>query len=553
VSRRGSAILAVFLLMVIGIVIAATVLATADAAGASSQAELQRTQSRALAWSGVQALMSELAEQREDLLDGQAPRITAEWDLYTLDDGTRGVVRLVDLDPGSPAVITPENAKLDINTATAEMLALVPGLDAAIAGRIVEARGVSPFTSVGQLLQVEGVTPAILFGAGEDAGGEPAPGAEPDPLVLPEVPGSAGGLGRLLTVFSFDPNVQVGIEGGSDFRGNLRVNLDQSWSEELGRAIADRFDQGTADIVKGLMESGRTFGADSELVRVLVDNGVGAEAWPEILDVFTTSDDQFLRGRVDLNTAPAEVLACIPGIASERAAAIVDAREGIDPLMRRSPSWVVAEGLLTPEEFVLAADWVTTRSSQWRVRLEAGIEPGDPLSGFDESAPMTLDQMLESWDEPPGGAMEHRVTLEAVIDVASTRPRVAYLREVTLLEPVLAMHRASHEADAEGALSEPADGIVLEPEPEPEPESDATRLPVRFFDDDPFLTDSVHPESGMNDFGLDFDDHRGADAPHDDEPEGGDGAMDPTGEPRDPPAMVDRRIGRWTTRKAGGT
>lgn len=538
-NRRGSTILAVFLLMVIGLVIVASVLVTADAAGASSQAELQRTQSRALAWSGVQGLMAELAEQRDELLDGQPPRITAEWDLYTLDDGTRGVVRFIDLDPESVGVITPENARLDVNSATAEMLAMVPGLDQAIAERIVEAREGSPFTSVGQLLQVEGITPETLFGLSGSESDRPAAGLEADALAGVEAMGSPEGLAGYLTVFSFDPNVQAGIEGGSDFRGNLRVNLDQSWSDELGRAIAERFDQGTADIVKGMMDSGQTFKTDSELVRVLVDNNLDAEAWPEVLDVFTTSDDQFLRGRVDLNTASAEVLACIPGILPEQAAAIVDAREGIDPSVRLSPCWVVLEGLLSPEDYALAADWVTTRSTQWRVRLEAGIERGDPLSNFDESAPLTLDQLLASWDEPAGDTLEHRVVLEAVIDVASTRPRVAYMREVTLLEPVLSMQRALHEADAaEDVAAEPADSLAVEAE-------DTEGLDP-FFDEDPFLINPTEYDSG-----LDSGEPTPRGGPVEDGVDGPDAGGEGDSEPRDPPAMIDRRIGRWTTGKAG--
>lgn len=539
--RRGSTILAVFLLMVIGLVIVASVLVTADAASATSQAELQRTQSRALAWSGVQGLMAELAEQREELLDGQPPRITAEWDLYTLDDGTRGVVRLIDLDAASVGVITPENAKLDVNSATPEMLALAPGLDQAIAERIVEARDGSPFMSVGQLLQVEGITPEMLFGSGEAEPGGPAAGSEAGALAGGGALAPPEGLSGYLTVFSFDPNVQAGIEGGSDFRGNLRVNLDQSWSEEMGRAIAERFDQGTADIVKGMMDSGQSFKTDSELVRVLVDNRVEAEAWPEILDVFTTSDDQFLRGRVDLNTASAAVLACIPGILPEQAAAIETAREGIDPSMRLSPCWVVVEGLLSPEDYVLAADWVTTRSTQWRVRLEAGLERGDPLSGFDESAPMTLDQMISSWEEPAGNTLEHRVVLEAVIDVASTRPRVAYMREITLLEPVLSMQRALREAEAAEDLSaEPVDSLAVGAEAEDPEGLDP------FFDEDPFLINPTEYDSG-----LDSGEPSSTDGPVEDEGEGLDPAGEADTEPRDPPAMIDRRIGRWTTGKAG--
>jgi DNA uptake protein ComE-like DNA-binding protein len=533
-SRRGGAILAVLFLMVIGIVIAASVLVSADAAGATSRAELHRTQSRALAWSGVQALMAELAEQRDGLLDGQAPEITAEWDLYTLDDGTRGGVRLIDLDPHSPAIILPENAKLDINTATAEMLARVPGLDATIGAAIVTARGSTPFTSVGQLLGVEGVTPEMLYGERADEAAPPGLGAEPP------APGGAqaGGLDRYLTVFSFDPNVQSGVGEGSDFRGKLRVNLDQSWSDKLGEAITERFGQEATDAIKQVMESGQAFKTDGELVRVLIFFNVEPEDWIEVLDVFTTSDDEFLRGRVDLGTAPTEVLACIPGITAEQAGAIVSAREGVDPAVRSSPAWPVIEGILTPEDFAEAADWLTTRSTQWRVRLEAGIDPGEGTE-FDESTPMTLDQMLESWDTPAEPSLEHRVVLEAVIDVASSRPRVAYMRDITLLEPTLAMRAAVREAEEDEPFPGP-EPVVGGDDPEPDP----------FGEIDPFLADSA-------DFDLDIGEpgeqmpplEHPMDLPGEGDPT--DSAPPPDGQPRTPPDMIDRRIGRWTTRKAG--
>ena len=542
-TRRAGAIIAVLFLMVIGILIASTVLVTADAAASGARAETSRTQSRALAWSGIQALMAELAEQREELIDGQTPDITAEWDLYTLDDGTRGVIRMIDLDPESLAILQSENAKLDINSASAEMLAGIPGLDKQLAERIVAARDGSPFTSVGQLLGVEGISPELVYGEPPSESGLPASDAEAGALPIAEGGAPPDGLARYLTVFSFDPNVQVGIDDSPDNRGNLRVNLDQEWSDKLGRAIADRFDQNTADAVQRLMESGQTFATDGELVQVLIDNNVGAEAWALVLDVFTTSDDQFLRGRVDVNTAPPEVLACIPGISPEQAGAIAEVREGIDPGARRSPAWLVLEGLLEPEEYAMAADWLTARSTQWRVRLEAGIERGDPL-GFDESAPMTLDQLASSWDQPLESTLEHRIELEAVIDVASSRPRVAYLRDVTMLGPVMSMHRALHAQDESPVLpGDELDALAVEAEPESFDPNDP------FFDEDPFLLEGPLDEEppALN---FDLGGSRSGDADQAD-PENPATDTPPAADPRDPPDMIDRRIGRWTTRKAG--
>lgn len=58
--------------------------------------------------------------------------------------------------PGSPT--TPAGPLLNINTATAEELAALPGIGQALAARIVAYREENgPFTSVNQLLLVEGI------------------------------------------------------------------------------------------------------------------------------------------------------------------------------------------------------------------------------------------------------------------------------------------------------------------------------------------------------------------------------------------------------------
>lgn len=540
--RGGSAIFAVLMLLVIGVIIVASVLVSADAAGTSTESERQRTQSRALAWSGVQAVMAELAEQREGLLDGLDPELTEEWSLFTLDDGSRGIVRLLDLDPEGASLVASENAKLDLNTATAEMLALVPGLDETLAGRIVEARGAQPFGSVEELLGIEGVTPDMVYGTSfaEDDGlfGVAAPAAPG----FADAAVSGGGVGDYLTVFSFDPNVQVGVQGEREHRGKLRVNLDQGWSDALEDAIIERFDANVAQLVKQLIDGGQTFKNDGELAGVLLDRGVDPEGWSTVFDVFSTTDDEFLAGRVDVNRAGPDVLACVPGITPERAAAIVDMRGMIDAESRLLPTWLLQEGLIEPEAYAEAADWVTARSMQWRVRIEVGVMPGEGagfdegFGGFDESLPMTMDDLAASWDEPPEmDRLLHRMVVEAVIDVASSRPRVAYLREVTLLEPVLAMLRAGAEEDdrpdgLEAPIDELASGTV--------PGDDASLDAGLDFGDEMDFASADSGEGGLRD---------------PDDTEAGVGASGGETDLGTSGGAVDRRIGRWTTRKAGGS
>jgi hypothetical protein len=227
-------------------------------------------------------------------------------------------------------------------------------------------------------------------------------------------------------------------------------------------------------------------------------NRADPRALPIIIDAFTVVEGEYIQGLVDLNLASAEVLAAIPGISSEAAAQIVDARVRLSPDARQSALWPLAEKLLEASDMTLAIDYLTTRSCQWRVIVEGGFVRADDRSG---------------WQDLAADALEDRVVLEAVIDIASERPRVAYLREITL-KPASVRLAAS---------------VGMMPE-----------------EDLPAIMESVEAPDPLRDAGLTFGNWADIQTPVPTIPEvPGEGPIEPDADD-DGSMATDRRIGRWT-------
>ena len=442
--RRAMVLLGVMIVIAMAALAGTTAMYLAQAELAASRTALKRVQSRAMAWSGVQAAMAEMADQRDKLLDGQSPELTQQWELFAEDGGPRGVIRLTAWTEDGPTAVS-ESAKLDLNTATAEMLGKL-GLDERTAAAVVAARGKARLASVGDLARVEGFDVGLLEGTGA---GEAAGGRDPgDSLAGLSGADAAGrspsaheGLGRLVTVFSFDPNIQCGLgNNGSDHRGNLRVNLHTEWSDRLAAAMDERFGQGASAGLKAMFDRGVQFKTMGDVAAAAQQAGLPVTGWGPIFDALCVSDDPYIIGCVDVNRAEATVLAALPGISRGAADQIVQIRDKLDAEAKRTVCWPLVQGVLTAEQFGQAVDHLTTRSMQWRVRVEAGF--GSAVDG--ERA---ADERLED-----------RVVLEAVIDVASERPRVAYLRDVTLERAMASVYAKAKSVDQE----EPAEP-ALEP------------------------------------------------------------------------------------------
>lgn len=465
--RRG------FVLLVVLVVVAAAVLAVTgtvflvrgEVAGTANAGEAVRT--RAVAWSGVQAVAAALGAARGEILAGGEPMIEGRFTIWEA-GGERGTVRLLPIGPAGRTVV-PENAKVDLARLDVEGLVRSGCLDADAAARVIAARdaaGGRPLDLAGLL--AHGARPEDLHGELDDeflasfgasfgdveSGDEEAATAARD-AALDIARGTARpprGLAELATVFAFDPPIdaegtpRILLSGELDSaaRGTLDERLGDGAADALARLAADATDEAA------LLEAWATVRPDPP-------------AWSALLDTVTLIDGGLDEGRIDLLRADEAALRTLPGVTDDAAARIARERDAVDADERRDPSWLVGRGILDAATFRALLPRLATRSLFWRVRVEGRVE-----------------RVEDGRERPSEAPAASRVILEAVIDLTGDRPRLASLRDVTALPDAVRMLASLPEPEerpeADLTMAEPAtpenDETILEPEPLPPPTVD---------------------------------------------------------------------------------
>ena len=136
------------------------------------------------------------------------------------------------------------------------------------------------------------------------------------------------------------------------------------------------------------------------------------EKMPDFEDSFTDVDETTLDGRININIARREVLLAIPDMTETIADSIVDERPAIESSgvasatmsNRASPTWLLGEGFVDLNTFRRLAPWLTTGGDIFSFQT---------LGHFDQGGPTTR--------------------LEAMIDATQNPPRVIFLRDLTSL------------------------------------------------------------------------------------------------------------------------
>ena len=216
--------------------------------------------------------------------------------------------------------LTDEAGKLDLNQATGEMLQSL-GFTQDEAERIIARREEHPYATVWELGEA---------------------------LALPQDDwGRVEELAAFLTTTSRDPNLNP--------RGQAKLELGEFTAQELIQASRGVISQ---SVTAKLVPQGEQITQLEELARIL-----SKEELAEVVDWVAAGRSS----KININTAPEEVLAAIPGFSEELVASILQRREEA-PLQQLSD-------LVLLEEFSLAswqqcARWVTVSSTLFCLQAE---------------------------------------------------------------------------------------------------------------------------------------------------------------------------------------
>lgn len=423
-SRAGMVLLAVLVVIVLGALVGTIALESASTTTTNARLSFQSRTARAIAWSGLQGVMCEMESSRDRLLEGGEPTLTPEWNLF-VDGATLGRVRLLPigapsteatgLEPEGP-LFESEAAKINLNVATAEMLARLGGMGADAAASIRSLAQGSGFASVEDLRRA-GIDPA-------------------------DESGKFGGvaLERLATAYSLDPE-ERSLEGS----GRARAR----WDAEA-KSFDSRLDvaRGAEEAIERLVGAGVDLASAEATAKALASDTVEPAQWGTIWDALAFSESG-REGLIDINRAPEGVLACVPGLES-RAGEIVAARARLGEDRTRSVAWPLEAGIVTRAQMGAALPWITTRSLFWRVRVAGEIVRSDEALGEERVIATVL--------------------LDAVIDASGERARVAYLRDVTFGGAAQSIDELlASEAEPEGAddtvAEAPAERVDMGPAP----------------------------------------------------------------------------------------
>lgn len=248
------------------------------------------------------------------------------------------------LDP-RPFGLVDEASRLNVNVTGANTLARLPGMTIDFASAIVAwhiAAGADSsfsgsvsglggnvytpkgdnFETAGEIGMVNGADRAFLYGEDANLNGALDPNEDDRDKTLPadNADGKLDpGLLSCLTTFSREPNTQPD--------GTPRVNVSNV------RAAAPKL-RALFDAIPALRSQFSDvisrFPPDNATVRSVLEfyvrSGLKADQFAPLAGALTVRDGQYVSGLVNVNTARQEVLAAIPGIGPDLAAALVGAR-----------------------------------------------------------------------------------------------------------------------------------------------------------------------------------------------------------------------------------
>lgn len=298
-----------------------------------------------------------------------------------------------------------EASKLNLNTATVEMLQMLPGMTPDLAAAIVAWRSSSstqtggaddstyarlnppykckhaPFETVEELRLVYGMTTDLLYGEDININGVLDP-YENDGDALPPADNRDGkldpGIFEYVTVYTREPNTgRTNVNNTQQLAQLLQTRFGTQRANEILARLSTTPGTTQRPPAQGAQPNSTGQAAPaaqpatmrvSSLLEFYIRSGMTIDEFEQIAPEITASDAQYVEGLVNVNTAPEAVLACIPGIGPQNAPALVAYRQSHSDRLS-SVAWVIE--VLGEQNALLAAPYITTRSYQFTADIAA--------------------------------------------------------------------------------------------------------------------------------------------------------------------------------------
>ena len=286
--------------------------------------------------------------------------------------------------------------------------------------------------TVEELLLVKGFDGKLVYGEDANFNGLLDPNEDDGEDTHPDDDGDGilnRGLLSLLTTIAYERNVdsenqaRININGQLDSRA-LRGAVGRTTAEfiEFCRAGGKKFTHpsellnmsytSSGSGSSGRSRRGRGFGGGSGGSETRQSPVNSASALAKVLDKLTVSSSSAVWGAtINVNTAPPEaLLAVLGGDNADLVDRIVSIRADLTPEEKATTAWLYGNDLVGADKFKAIAPLLTARGFQYRIQVVGyGINSG------------------------------RYCVLEAIVDLASSAPRVLYLRDLTSLGMPLAL------------------------------------------------------------------------------------------------------------------
>ncbi|MFO7959090.1 MAG: type II secretion system protein GspK [Candidatus Brocadiia bacterium] len=273
--------------------------------------------------------------------------------------------------------LTDEASKINLNSASSDMLLEMPNMTAELADAIIDWRDEdadvspsgaegeyyllrrdpyyckdAPFEAVEEVLLLRDGSEDVLYGEDRNRNGV---------LDYNEDDNGDGSLDRgfldYATVYSVEPNT------ASD--GEERVDVNSLDTDDLSETLREVVSDDRLFTVLQNTRRGRPF---DNVLDFYFDSGLTLEEFAPIADGLTTVDEDELTGMVNVNTASREVLLCLPELDESDVDALLSRREDSETDLS-SIAWVA--DALPQEKAVAIGSYITVRSYQFSADIVA--------------------------------------------------------------------------------------------------------------------------------------------------------------------------------------